>query len=238
MRQPIIVIPKSYKSCSDTAEHHIYGSSRLGIHQTKKELRNRYKQEEIFIPSNTVNTTALYRGKRNYELSNHLGNFNGCWFCEARPYRHESRERSASGVNVVISDKRKSVCDEELGVEYFVAEVLSAVDYYPFGMLMPDRQWYADSDSGNYRFAFNGKEIDREHGGAGNVFDYGFRIYNPASGKFLSVDPLFKSYPWYTPYQFAGNKPIQFIDLDGLEERSPTPEGDQVKATYVVKIEV
>jgi len=32
------------------------------------------------------------------------------------------------------------------------------------------------------------------------------------------VDPLTKSYPWYTPYQFAGNKPIIAIDLDGLEE--------------------
>jgi len=36
---------------------------------------------------------------------------------------------------------------------------------------------------------------------------------------FLSVDPLTSSYPWYTPYQFAGNKPIESIDLDGLEER-------------------
>jgi len=34
----------------------------------------------------------------------------------------------------------------------------------------------------------------------------------------LSVDPLTQSYPWYTPYQFAGNKPIWAIDLDGLEE--------------------
>ncbi len=37
-------------------------------------------------------------------------------------------------------------------------------------------------------------------------------------GRFLSVDPLFKSFPWYTRYQFAGNKPIAAIDLDGLEE--------------------
>jgi hypothetical protein len=50
------------------------------------------------------------------------------------------------------------------------------------------------------------------------------RIYNPSIGKFLSVDPLTKSYPWYTPYQFAGNKPIAFIDLDGLEEyKAPKP---------------
>ena len=39
--------------------------------------------------------------------------------------------------------------------------------------------------------------------------------------RFLSVDPLAPEYPWYTPYQFAGNKPIQFIDLDGLEEGKP-----------------
>ena len=37
-------------------------------------------------------------------------------------------------------------------------------------------------------------------------------------GKFLSVDPLSPEYPWYTPYQFAGNKPINCVDLDGLEE--------------------
>lgn len=38
-------------------------------------------------------------------------------------------------------------------------------------------------------------------------------------GRFLSVDPLTQEYPWYTPYQFAGNMPIGAIDLDGLEPR-------------------
>ena len=70
----------------------------------------------------------------------------------------------------------------------------------------------------NYRYGFNGKEMDNEVSGAGNQYDYGFRIYNPRIAKFLSVDPLASSYPWYTPYQFAGNKPINNIDLDGLEE--------------------
>ena len=63
-------------------------------------------------------------------------------------------------------------------------------------------------------------------GGGGSTYDYGFRIYNPQLGKFLSVDPLFKSYPWYTPYQYAGNKPIRFIDLDGLEEYDPMRDPD------------
>ena len=70
-----------------------------------------------------------------------------------------------------------------------------------------------------YRFTFNGKESDSEwYSTSGSISDYGFRIYNPRIGKFLSVDPLTKEYPWYTPYQFAGNKPILAVDLDGLEE--------------------
>jgi len=73
-------------------------------------------------------------------------------------------------------------------------------------------------NSREYLFGFNGKEKDDEvHGASGTCYDYGFRIYDPRIARFLSVDPLTKSYPWYTPYQFAGNNPILFIDVDGLE---------------------
>jgi RHS repeat-associated protein len=76
---------------------------------------------------------------------------------------------------------------------------------------------------GSYRFGFNGKEKDNEvKGGEGLQLDYGFRVYDSRIGKFLSVDPLTRSYPWYTPYQFAGNKPITAVDLDGLEEKIVT----------------
>lgn len=36
-------------------------------------------------------------------------------------------------------------------------------------------------------------------------------------GRFMSVDPLSDDYPFYTPYQFAGNDVIRNIDLDGAE---------------------
>jgi len=81
-------------------------------------------------------------------------------------------------------------------------------------MTVPNRSYSSPS----YRYGFNGKEKDDEVKGSGMQYDYGFRIYDPRLGKFLSQDPLFKSFPWYTPYQYAGNKPIKFIDLDGLEE--------------------
>ncbi len=55
-------------------------------------------------------------------------------------------------------------------------------------------------------------------GGGGSTYDYGFRIYNPQIGKFLSVDPLTMNFPWYSPYHFAGNRPIWAVDLDGRED--------------------
>ena len=78
---------------------------------------------------------------------------------------------------------------------------------------MPNRH----HNTPDYRYGFNGKEMDDEIKGEGVQYDYGFRIYDPRLGKFLSQDPLFKDYPMLTPYQFASNTPIQAIDVDGKE---------------------
>lgn len=108
-------------------------------------------------------------------------------------------------VRATISDRLLANTDGTL-----YPELLSSTTYYPFGMGISSL-----SKSGDYRFGFNGKELDNEWGLA--KYDYGFRIYNPGIGKFLSVDPLTKSYPFWAPYVFAGNTPIQAVDLDGLE---------------------
>jgi hypothetical protein len=55
------------------------------------------------------------------------------------------------------------------------------------------------------------------------------------SARFLSVDPLTKSYPELTPYQFASNTPIRAIDLDGLE-RLDVEGLDTQKRTQKLKI--
>ena len=92
--------------------------------------------------------------------------------------------------------------------------LINTTDYYPFGLAMDGR---SEQDSA-YRYGFNGKEEDSNgEWGSKSHYDYGFRIYNPSIAKFLSVDPLTKSYPMLTPYQFASNRPIDGIDLDGLE---------------------
>jgi|GEM_PF-2409318 len=174
------------------SEHHIYGSSRIGVHQTNTLMRTRYAQGDITMTLEVGDETQLIRGKRHYELSNHLGN-----------------------VQVVVSDKRVSICDEYLGVERFEAEVLSAVDYYPFGMMMPDRQWYANSDSSIAVNGFNGMRKDDEISGVGNSLDFGARIYDSRLGRFFSVDRLEKEYPSYSSYTFAANSPVANIDENG-----------------------
>jgi len=126
----------------------------------------------------------------------------------------------------LISAELTKTCTSGI-YSHYEATVLQRNDYYPFGMQMPGRSL---SLGEGYRYGFNGKEKDDEVSGAGNQYDYGFRIYNPRIGKFLSVDPLTGSYPWYTPYQFAGNNPIKFIDLDGLEQ-APN------KGDYVPQVE-
>jgi RHS repeat-associated protein len=104
----------------------------------------------------------------------------------------------------------------------------------PFGMMIEERSYTATAKG--YRFGFNGKGSDDEVSGIGNQYDYGFRIYNPRLGKFLSVDPLTSTYPWYTPYQFAGNGPILNIDLDGLEDFDVISYWSEEAGGYITKM--
>ncbi len=79
-------------------------------------------------------------------------------------------------------------------------------------MLLPKR--HASDES--YRYGFQGQEKDDELKGEGNNYDFGSRnIYDPRLGRFVSVDPKFRSYESFSPYAFAANNPIIFIDKDG-----------------------
>ena len=50
------------------------------------------------------------------------------------------------------------------------------------------------------------------------------RVYDPRIGRFLSVDPLTKTYPWNSTYAYAENDVIRSTDLDGLERLPATVE--------------
>jgi RHS repeat-associated protein len=93
-----------------------------------------------------------------------------------------------------------------------------------FGMLVPNRH----GSSNSYRYGFQGQEKDDEIKGEGNSLNYTFRMHDPRVGRFFTKDPLEAEYPWYTPYQFSGNKVIEFVELEGLEE-SPSKSNSSKK---------
>ena len=66
-----------------------------------------------------------------------------------------------------------------------------------------------------YRFGFNGQEKDNEIKGVGNSLDFTERIYDSRLGRFLSLDPLMAKFPYQSPYIFAKNNPIYFVDEKG-----------------------
>jgi len=127
-------------------------------------------------------------GLKVYEFSNHLGN-----------------------VLTTFSDRKIAIEGTPSYVTYYIAEILSSTDYYPFGFEMPGRSY----TGGGYRYGFNSMEKDDEIKGSGNSYDFGARIYDPRVGRWLAVDPLAGKYPDISPFVFVANSPLVFIDPDG-----------------------
>ncbi len=85
-------------------------------------------------------------------------------------------------------------------------------DYYPYGKPLPGR--FFSSSYEDRRYQFTGHEYDEE-----NNHDYhGARYYNRDIGRYLSVDPLSSVAPGWTPYRYAYNNPLRYIDPTGMLE--------------------
>jgi RHS repeat-associated protein len=113
----------------------------------------------------------------------------------------------------VKNDQKLPVDTNGGGTDFYSPMVLSAQDYYPFGMLMPGRSF----SSTEYRFGFNGMENDNEVKGVGKSLDFNARIYNSRLGRFLSIDPMAFKFANMSHYSFAANSPVLLIDDNGNE---------------------
>jgi RHS repeat-associated protein len=121
-----------------------------------------------------------------------------------------------------------------------VLRVLEENHYYPFGLkhqnyntgrrqlgkkeeilagnltLMPAFVLPTEDKPMAYKYKYNGKELQDELGL--NMYDYGARNYDPAIGRWMNIDPLAEVDRRWTPYRYAYNNPLLFIDPDGMLE--------------------
>ncbi len=70
-------------------------------------------------------------------------------------------------------------------------------------------------------FLYNGKKNIEELDF--NMLEYGFRLYDPAIGRFPSLDPIADNFAWVSGFNYAENMPINHIDLWGLQSYIITP---------------
>lgn len=86
--------------------------------------------------------------------------------------------------------------------------VVQSSEYYPYGMA------FAESTSTDAQpYKYNGKELDIK--GGLNLYDYGARHYDPALGRFMTVDPMAEKYYSISPYMYCAGNPLKYIDLKG-----------------------
>src|SRR5690606_22452376 len=89
-------------------------------------------------------------------------------------------------------------------------------------------------DSGGYRFRFGNQEKENDISGVeGGHLTYEYRIHDTRLGRFLSVDPLGREFPWNSSYAFAENEVIRAIELEGLEKIYPNPKSYKLLTTYL-----
>lgn len=80
-------------------------------------------------------------------------------------------------------------------------------------MLLPNRH----GNSSDYRYGFQGQEMDNEVKGEGNSVNYKYRMHDPRVGRFFALDPLAGQYSYNSPYAFSENRVIDSKELEGAE---------------------
>src|SRR5690606_32218719 len=121
-------------------------------------------------------------------------------------------------VYIYISNEgsvQQDIYFDDLKITHGKSRVVQADDYYPFGLTFNS---YQRENSVTNQYQYNGKEMQDELGLA--WLDYGARMYMSDIGRWGVIDPLSEKAMAWTPYRYAFDNPVLFIDPDGMFEYS------------------
>ncbi len=186
------------------SEAHVYGSSRLAVHNINITSAAPGYTTSTNATLGTITKMDYIRGSKFFELSNHLGNVlvtisDRKTPIDAGTYTYSSTTQTYTYINPTLDGN----------IDYYTAEVITANDYYVFGMAMPSRKY--SLANGNYRYGFNGQMKSDEIGG--DSYTALFWEYDARTGRRWNVDPEVKDAE--SPYMCFSGNPIFFSDILG-----------------------
>ncbi len=100
---------------------------------------------------------------------------------------------------------------DDFTVYHGKTNVVQADDYYPFGLTFNS---YSRTAAISNNFKYNSFEHMTDLNL--NLYDYQARYYDPAIGRFIQVDPAADLMRRHSPYNYAFDNPMRFIDPDGM----------------------
>lgn len=95
-----------------------------------------------------------------------------------------------------------------------IAKIVTKLDYDPWGLRLKGLDYYNSGTYNKFK-TFSGKQLHDDFGF--NLLSYKFRYYDPALGKFISIDPLAEEYSNNSTFAFAENKLGLGVEYEGLE---------------------